>query len=119
MNQQSLNIIAYSIYLPITFIITIKVGWICYKNGAIYLKETAKQHSYWLEVINKLLLIGYYLINLGYAAITLSFWDTLTTFSQLIGVLTYKLGIILLTLGIMHFVNMLTATFLPKFLNNH
>lgn len=119
MEQESLNIIAYCIYLPITFFITIKVGWICYKNGAVYLKASLKDENQWIDSINKFLLIGYYLVNLGYAAITLSFWDKILTVSDLVGVLTYKLGFITLTLGIMHAINLALASYLPKILNHH
>ncbi|MGB0521605.1 MAG: hypothetical protein ACPGJS_01535 [Flammeovirgaceae bacterium] len=118
MFYESLNIIAYCIYLPITFFITIQVGWICYKNGVVYLKGILKGDHQWLEIVNKLLLIGYYLVNLGYAAITLSYWNHIATVNELIGELASRIGFITITLGIMHGVNLWLATFLPKILNH-
>ncbi len=111
------NIIAYSIYLPLTYYITIVVGRICYKHGEIYLLGIINDHPDLVKTINKMLLIGYYLLNLGYAAITLSFWPELTNFGGLIGTIGVKLGQIILLLGLMHYNNMAVTYFISKRIN--
>ena len=114
-----LNTIAYTIYLPITFVITIQVGWQCYTHGWEYLKASVPIDHQTLAAINRLLLVGYYLVNLGYAAITLSYWEPLTTIIGMVGMLCYKLGLISIILGTMHMLNLLLAAQIPRLLKTH
>jgi hypothetical protein len=103
------NIISYLIYLPISFYITIVVGNTFYKNGEIYLLTLIDDKPENIKAINKLLLIGYYLLNLGYIAITLSFWKQIDNWVMTIEQVSTKLGQIILILSIMHFNNLAIA----------
>lgn len=107
------NIIAYLLYLPITAYITIYVGKVCYLNGEVFILKLIPQMET-AKAVNKLLLIGYYLINLGFTALTLSYWTKIAHWTQLIEVLSTKLGQIILLLGIMHFNNMFIIQFFAK-----
>jgi hypothetical protein len=109
-----MNIIAYIIYLAITYIITVKVGRLFYKNGRIYILQLMKADDAITDFINKLLLVGYYLTNLGYATIMLSFWKKITTFSELLASVSTMTGRIILSLAIVHFVNMFTIYLIAK-----
>jgi hypothetical protein len=113
------NTIAYLIYLPCTVYITLYVGWACYKNGIHHLKSIFQKETALAELINKLLLIGYYLLNIGYATITLRFWNTINNVQELINILTQRIGLIVLFLGIMHYFNLwVTSTYGKKLINN-
>ena len=59
-----MNILAYIFYLLITYIITFKVGLIFYRNGKIYILKLMRGNEHLSASINRLLLIGYYLLNL-------------------------------------------------------
>jgi len=113
MENINYNIIAYLLYLPITFYITIYVGKVCYQNGEIFILKLI-QPAATAKAVNKLLLIGYYLLNLGFAAITLSFWTKIEHWDQLIEVLCTKLGQLILLLGIMHLNNIFIIQFFAK-----
>jgi hypothetical protein len=117
--MENYNIIAYCIYLPITFYITIVVGRICYQNGEVYLSRIINDHPDTVKAINSLLLVGYYLLNLGYAAITLSFWQQIHDIRGLIEILSGKLGTIIMFLGLMHFNNMLVTYIISKRINKN
>lgn len=112
--MKDLNTIAYSIYLLISFFITIQIGWICYKNGEVYLKQIFASKTAWVAPVNKILLTGYYLINLGYIAFSLSFWDHLTSIEMLISRLSFRLGYICLILAIIHCFNLWVLAYLAK-----
>ena len=99
------NIISYILYLAITFYITLFVGWKVYKIGFVYLENLIQNHQI-CKAINKILLIGYYLVNLGFSAICLKNWNIITNLEMMIQFLAYKIGIILLILGILHFINL-------------
>ena len=108
------NILSYSIYLPIIFFIMIKIGWLFYKHGEIYLIHLFQQNSNIVKSINNILLTGYYLINLGYAVYSIAYWKQIITILQLINTLSYHIGIIILGLALMHYNNVFWLTFFVK-----
>ncbi|HEY2723021.1 MAG TPA: hypothetical protein VGI82_14915 [Chitinophagaceae bacterium] len=113
------NITAYILYLILTYIITVQVGWSFYKNGEIYILQLLQGDRKLTLFINKMLLTGYYLLNLGYAALMLSRWKTIHTPTEIFLSVTTMTGKIMLTLAVIHFMNM-TAIFLySKKYNNH
>lgn len=116
-----MNIAAYIIYLLLTFLITVKVGNVFYKNGRNYILSILKGDETITDAINKILLIGYYLLNLGYATVMLSFWKTITNFSMLVASVATMTGRIVLSLAIIHFVNMYVIFLIGKKANlfNH
>lgn len=101
-----MNIIAYIIYLLITYLITVHVGLVFYKNGKHYLMVMMDNDNNLTQIVNKLLLTGYYLLNVGYATLIISFWGQLNNWLDVINSVSIAVGKILLTLGVMHFVNM-------------
>ena len=58
------------------------------------------------DSVNKLLVVGFYLVNVGYATLSLRIFESILNTQQLIEVLSYKLGCIILILGAMHFFNL-------------
>ena len=106
----NLNIIGYLIYLSLTSIIIIKVGKSCYDNGNIFVSQLIPNHEELCHQINKMLLIGYYLLNLGYCAMTIISWEKIQTSNQLIEIIATKSAIIILTIGFMHYINIILLT---------
>lgn len=104
------NLIAYGIYLTITFLIIFKVGKICYTNGNTFVLQLIPNHEALCLQINKALLLGYYLLNMGYCAMTLISWKKITTLSALIEVITSKTALIMLLIAIMHYINIILLT---------
>ncbi|NQY29082.1 MAG: hypothetical protein HRT69_06380 [Flavobacteriaceae bacterium] len=109
-----MNIISYIIYLPIVFILMIKIGWILYENGEVFLNAIFKDDKTLVKNTNNILLAGYYLINLGFATITISCWEDIYTIEQLISFLAEVLGKIIITLAIMHYNNIFWLNYLSK-----
>ena len=60
-----------------------------------------------VQSINKLLLVGYYLLNLGYTAFTLSFWKQIDSFAGMCDVLFKNAGTIIICLALMHYFNLI------------
>ena len=108
------NIISFIIYGFLSAYITLYVGWQFYKKGEVYLKFLIKDWSI-SEAANRILLLGYYLVNLGYIAITLRQWEVINTLAQLISFVAFKTGLIMLLLGGLHYVNL----FIIYLLSNH
>ena len=108
------NILAYAIYLPIIAVIMVKVGWLFYTHGELFLLNLFQQDQSIVKPINNLLLIGYYLLNLGYAIITIAYWEKIDTVQDIFNTLSYHLGIIIIGLSILHYNNVLCLTYLVK-----
>jgi p-aminobenzoyl-glutamate transporter AbgT len=100
------TILTYSIYLPITISLTIWVARTLFKNGRVFLVEIFHKDEVLADSVNKLLLVGFYLVNVGYAVYTLKIWETIEVAQQVIEVLSQKIGWIILVLGAMHFFNL-------------
>ena len=101
------TILTYSIYLPITILLTVWVARTLFKNGRVFLVEIFHKDEVLADSVNKLLLVGFYLVNVGYAVYTLKIWETIEVAQQVIEVLSQKIGWIILVLGAMHFFNLL------------
>ena len=109
------NILTYALFFALIGFITIKVGWTFYKNGEHFIVNLLPDDLHLVGVINKLLLVGYYLLNLGYSALIISTWETVHNFQELISSLSNKAGIIILGLGLMHFFNLMILNFYKSY----
>ncbi|SKD09586.1 hypothetical protein SAMN05660461_5475 [Chitinophaga ginsengisegetis] len=112
-----MNTIAYAIYLAITYLITVKVGWRFYRNGRVFILGLLEQNHTLADAINNILLVGYYLVNLGYATVMISTWDTIHDWTEMLVSITAMTGQIFLSLGILHCFNMLVIYIISK--RNH
>ena len=108
------NIITYCLYIPIIFIIMIKIGWMFYTHGEIFLLHIFHQNKSLVKSVNNLLLIGYYLINLGYAIATIAYWEKVNSIGEIINTLSHNLGIIIIGLSALHYNNVFCLTYIVK-----
>ena len=115
----SYNIISYLIYFTIITSIILKVGHMCYENGITYSKHFNVDENI-CKTINKILLIGYYLINIGYAIITISSWEAVETKEKIFESVASHLGYIILPLALLHYFNLIWITiYLNKMSNQN
>lgn len=100
------NVLSYAVYLPITVGLTIWVAQTLLKNGKIFLVEIFKGDEELAGSVNKLLQVGFYLINIGYAVMALTISQELMDLQRTMEALSLKIGAIILILGFMHFFNL-------------
>lgn len=100
------TVIAYIVYLLITITITVLVANALFKNGKVFLNDIFHNNIELAESVNKLLLIGFYLVNIAYVVFALKITGTIISVQHLFETLSYKIGFILLLLGAMHFMNL-------------
>jgi NO-binding membrane sensor protein with MHYT domain len=118
------KLISYLIYLPITFYVTVIVGWVLYRKGIVFLNDAFNSNVELAGILNRFLLLGYYLLNLGYAAISIHVFAEINSFTQLIEELSKRIGILIIGLALMHYFNMYTFSHFSKqiqklYSNNH
>ena len=95
---------AYGLYLALSIGMTIWVARALSSNGEVFLVRCFGQDTELAASTNRLLVIGFYLVNLGFISYRLSGWQVDTV--SLIPEVGSRVGISLLTLGLMHFFNM-------------
>lgn len=100
-------VITYSVYTLVTILLTIWVGRALYTNGRIFLMDIFNKDEDLVNSLNKLLLIGFYLINFGYVLRNLIIRKNINNIAESIESLSMKIGLIIVILGCMHFFNLL------------
>lgn len=96
----------YLIYAGASVALTIWLARTLFRNGEVFLEEVFADNPRMATSVNRLLVVGFYLLNLGYALITLRAGTAVVTAIQAIEVLAMKLGALLLSLGALHFCNL-------------
>ena len=94
----------YITYAALSLVLTIWLARTLFKNGAVFLEEVF-DHPKMAEAVNRLLVVGFYLLNLGYACLLLKAEASNTPIAA-IETLAQKLGMLLLSLGVVHFFNL-------------
>jgi hypothetical protein len=105
MNDTSYLVPVYSTYAIITVSLTVWLARVLAKNGAVFLEDVFKDAPNMAAAVNRLLVVGFYLLNLGYAALIMKA-ERSDTVVQAVEVLAWKLGALLMSLGFMHFANL-------------
>jgi hypothetical protein len=95
----------YITYAVVAIGLTIWIARTLFKNGAVFLEEVFPDSPKMADAVNRLLVVGFYLINLGYASLILKSGES-ASITQSIEILAQKLGLLLLSLGAMHFANL-------------
>jgi hypothetical protein len=93
----------YVAYAAAALALTVWLAQTLYHNGAVFLEEVFDRKEVAVAV-NRLLVTGFFMINLGYAMFLLKSNDAANA-TRAIELLVQKLGILLLTLAAVHFVN--------------
>jgi hypothetical protein len=99
-------VVVYLVYAAVSVALTIWLARTLSKNGEVFLDDVFVDHPRMAGAVNRLLVVGFYLVNLGYALITLKAGTPSLTQIEAIETLAGKLGALLLALGAMHFSNL-------------
>jgi hypothetical protein len=97
---------SYLIYLAISLSVTVWVARTLHDNGRIFLVDAFHGNAPLADSVNRLLVVGFYLINVGYVAESLASNRRVETLRTAIELVSDKIGMILLVLGAMHFFNL-------------
>lgn len=98
--------LAYGLYLLISVAMTVWVAHTLSTNGEVFLVQCFGHNEQVAKSTNRLLVVGFYLINIGFITLTLSYGNEPATWPQMIRFLSGKVGLAVMVLGGMHFFNM-------------
>ncbi len=97
----------HAAYALLSIAITIWVARTLFKHGRLFLVDSFLGNEPLADSVNRLLLVGFYLVNFGFVAMFLKYGAKPTTPVDAIEFLSSKVGIVLLVLGGMHFMNII------------
>lgn len=100
-----MTVIAYLIYLLIAVPLTIWVARTLSRNGRIFLVDVFHGNDDYADAVNKLLVVGFYLVNLGFVTLFLRSGATVVDARGVFDQLSVKIGIVMLVLGALHLTN--------------
>src|SRR5947209_18938035 len=102
----NLQLIDYFIYICASVLLTIWVGDTLHRNGRPFLVSVFKEDGL-ADSVNRLLVVGFYLVNFGAAALLINAGGAPASFPDMVQETVTRVGVVLLVLGFMHFNNML------------
>ncbi|SDS38162.1 hypothetical protein SAMN05216490_1054 [Mucilaginibacter mallensis] len=100
-------ILTYAFYMIISVALTVWVAKVLFKNGRVFLIDIFHGNNELADSVNKLLIVGFYLINVGYMCLALKETNAIGNLQVVVEVLSFKIGWIILILGGMHFLNLI------------
>ena len=100
-----LSVAGYSVYLVISIILTVWVARTLGRNGLLFIRDVLRGNEPLAEAVNKLLQVGFYLLNLGFIALWLQNGGTPSTVRAVFESVALKLGAVMLLLGVIHLAN--------------
>ena len=96
---------SYLTYLAVTVPLTIWVATTLSTNGQVFLEDVFTDNAALAEAINKLLVVGFYLLNVGFVLLYLRTGETDFSLPSLVEVVSVKIGVVMIVLGLIHFTN--------------
>src|SRR6266516_4451376 len=107
-------VVTYLIYLVISVGITVFVGSALSRSGRAFLLDVFGGDDSLAEAVNRLLVVGFYLLNLGFVTLTLRATGDISSARQPVQLLSVKIGEMLLVIGALHFANLAIFTRLRR-----
>jgi len=101
-----MNIEAYITYLIISICIAVAVATFLYKSGHPFLLLAFNGDEKLAVSVNRLLVVGFYLINIGFICLFSVIGDAVQSPIEFLKYVCWKVGVVLFVLGGMHFFNL-------------
>jgi len=101
-----LRLIDYVLYIATSVFLTVWVGDTLHRNGRPFLVSVFKEDGL-ADSVNRLLVVGFYLVNFGAAAILINTGGQPGSVADMLKQTVTRIGVVLLVLGFMHFNNLM------------
>ena len=98
-------LVTYSLYLAISVGLTIGAGLVLSRSGQVFLRDVFGGDEALAKAVNRLLVVGFYLLMLGFVVLAMRPSGQITGVRQAAGLLSVKVGEVLLVLGALHLTN--------------
>jgi hypothetical protein len=98
-------VVTYVVYLLISVALTVFVGSALSRSGRIFLLDVFGGQVAPAQAASRLVVVGFYLLNLGFVTLTMRMSGEIGGARQVIQVLSVKIGEVLLVLGGLYLAN--------------
>jgi hypothetical protein len=105
MRSNTFLIPVYLTYAAVSIGLIVWLARTLFANGAVFLEGVFEDNPPMAESVNRLLVIGFYMLNLGYAALLLQS-NAAEDPVAAVEILVHKLGVLLVSLAVLHFTNL-------------
>ena len=99
-------IVVYVIYIVVAVGLTFWLARTLYRSGIAFLHDVFEDKPELADAVNRLLVVGFYMLNLGYALFMLRATHSMSPFFAM-QFLVNRLAVLLATLAIIHFINVI------------
>ena len=106
----TITVWTYAVYLGLSATITVWVAETLARHGRVFLIDVFHGNVARADAVNRLLVVGFYLMNLAGVLFNLAFGSSVTTAMEGVHFLSSKIGLVLTVLGTMHFFNLIVLT---------
>ena len=106
MRTDSNSIMAATMYVAVAVGLTVWLARTLYTSGTAFLRDVFHEKPELADAVNRLLVVGFYMLNLGYALYILRAARGLDGF-EAVQFLVNRLALLLVSLAAIHFVNVL------------
>lgn len=89
-------------YLGLAVPLTVVVATLLSRSGRVFLADALEGRPDLATAVNRLLLVGFYLLNLGFVSLYLRAGGTVVDARGLLEELSLKLGVVALVVGVLH-----------------
>lgn len=100
----------YLVYLAVSIGLTVWVAQTLSRNGTVFLVAVFGGSEELGRSVNKLLVVGLYLVNLGFVSLALRTDAGIAGLTDAIEELSRKIGLVLLVVGLLHLLNVLVLS---------
>jgi len=107
-------VVTYVAYLAISVALTVFVGSALSRSGRVFLQDVFAGQAAPAQAVSRLLVVGFYLLNLGFVTLTMRMSGEIGSARQVIQVLSLKIGEVLLVLGALYLANISFLTRLRR-----
>ena len=104
MNNQGNVLVVLAVYALVAVALTALLARILFRNGTAFLHDVFENRPGLSDAVNKLLVTGFYMLNLGYALYLLREARALAAFDAVL-FLVNRLALLLVSLAVIHFLN--------------
>jgi hypothetical protein len=101
------TVAAYATYLLTAVPITVWVASTLSRNGRVFLTDVFHGEDGLADAVNRLLVVGFYLVNLGFVMLYLRGGGEVADLTELLETVSVKIGVVMLVLGVIHFGNVM------------
>lgn len=104
------KLITYLVYVAVSIALTVWVGRTLFRHGTVFLDDVFEGKPALAGAINRLLVVGFYLVNFGFVSFGLTSPVQVRDATGAVELLSQKVGLVLVMLGILHLLNVLVLS---------